>query len=190
MTISVSELNMSKDNTNSNGNANATPSSPKKQPMHTHNERPRRSTKTVVILGAAYGGARAARLLAGTLPAGWRLVVIDRNSHMNREFPFHSRGGADEQMSMCFHDFRSYPPMLLKLLSHIRKCSNRPIYPSRAIPHRHPNSQPHLYHQLHRPHHSLLKRMNYHYVNSSRALSPTSLPIPSRSSARPRPRIH
>lgn len=83
MTISVSELNMSKDHTEVHDYA--TPSSPKKQPMHTHNERPRRSTKTVVILGAAYGGARAARMLAGTLPAGWRLVVIDRNSHMNRE---------------------------------------------------------------------------------------------------------
>lgn len=94
MTISVSELNMSKDNTNSNGAA--TPSSPKKLPMHTHNDRPRRSTKTVVILGAAYGGARAARMLAGTLPAGWRLVVIDRNSHMNRASLFVCGGGADE----------------------------------------------------------------------------------------------
>lgn len=86
MTISIAELNMSKDNTNFNGDTNATPSSPKKPQMHTHNERPRRSTKTVVILGAAYGGARAARMLAGTLPAAWRLVVIDRNSHMNRTY--------------------------------------------------------------------------------------------------------
>jgi NADH dehydrogenase FAD-containing subunit len=45
----------------------------------------RPQTKTVVILGAAYGGARAARMLAQTLPPDWRLVVIDRNSHMNRE---------------------------------------------------------------------------------------------------------
>ena len=42
-------------------------------------------TKTVVVLGASYGGARAARLLSQSLPAGWRVVVIDRNSHMNRE---------------------------------------------------------------------------------------------------------
>lgn len=43
-----------------------------------------RQPKTVVVLGAAYGGARAARMLAHTLPEDWRLVVIDRNSHMNR----------------------------------------------------------------------------------------------------------
>jgi len=86
MTISVSELKMSKDDTDSN--AHASPSSPKKPAMHTHrtDRRRRRSTKTVVILGAAYGGARAARMLAGTLPADWRLVVIDRNSHMNRKY--------------------------------------------------------------------------------------------------------
>ena len=41
--------------------------------------------KTVVVLGASYGGARAARLLSQSLPEGWRVVVIDRNSHMNRE---------------------------------------------------------------------------------------------------------
>lgn len=41
--------------------------------------------KTVAVLGASYGGARGAKLLSQGLPVGWRLVVIDRNSHMNRE---------------------------------------------------------------------------------------------------------
>ncbi|EMD36055.1 hypothetical protein CERSUDRAFT_115968 [Gelatoporia subvermispora B] len=41
------------------------------------------STKTVAVLGASYGGARAAQVLAQGLPAGWRVVLIDRNSHMN-----------------------------------------------------------------------------------------------------------
>jgi chemotaxis response regulator CheB len=44
----------------------------------------KRSTKTVVVLGASYGGARAGRVLSQGLPEGWRVVVIDRNSHMNR----------------------------------------------------------------------------------------------------------
>ncbi|GBE85966.1 iron uptake cluster protein [Sparassis latifolia] len=39
--------------------------------------------RTVAVLGASYGGARAAQLLAGALPDGWRVVVIDRNSHLN-----------------------------------------------------------------------------------------------------------
>ncbi|SJK99610.1 uncharacterized protein ARMOST_02918 [Armillaria ostoyae] len=38
---------------------------------------------TVVVLGAVYGGARAAHLLANAVPEGWRVVVIDRNSHVN-----------------------------------------------------------------------------------------------------------
>jgi hypothetical protein len=105
MTISVSELNMSMDDTNLNGNDNATPSPPsKKHKMYTHNtdERRGRSTKTVVILGAAYGGARAARMLAQTLPAGWRLVVIDRNSHMNRgSTSTKIKGGAEIDRCLC-----------------------------------------------------------------------------------------
>lgn len=39
--------------------------------------------KTVVVLGASYGGARAARLLSESIPDDWRVIVIDRNSHAN-----------------------------------------------------------------------------------------------------------
>lgn len=44
----------------------------------------RASTKTVVVLGAAYAGRRCAQVLGSTLPADWRIVVIDRNTHFNR----------------------------------------------------------------------------------------------------------
>ncbi|PCH34901.1 iron uptake cluster protein [Wolfiporia cocos MD-104 SS10] len=40
-------------------------------------------SKTVAVLGASYGGAHAAKLLAQGLPAGWKVVVVDRNTHMN-----------------------------------------------------------------------------------------------------------
>ncbi|KAL7424159.1 hypothetical protein Q5752_001745 [Cryptotrichosporon argae] len=46
------------------------------------------NTRTVVVLGASYGGARAARVLGQDLPPGWRVVVIDRNSHMNHVYAF------------------------------------------------------------------------------------------------------
>ncbi|KZT63580.1 iron uptake cluster protein [Daedalea quercina L-15889] len=39
--------------------------------------------KTVVVLGASYGGAHAARTLSQKLPTGWRVVCIDRNTHFN-----------------------------------------------------------------------------------------------------------
>ncbi|KAG6860328.1 hypothetical protein C0995_012635 [Termitomyces sp. Mi166 len=41
------------------------------------------ATKTVVVLGAAYGGARASQILAAGLPEGWRILLIDRNSYMS-----------------------------------------------------------------------------------------------------------
>ncbi|KAG7449907.1 FAD/NAD(P)-binding domain-containing protein [Guyanagaster necrorhizus] len=44
--------------------------------------------KTIVVLGAAYGGARAAQLLANAAPEGWRVVVIDRNTHINHVYTF------------------------------------------------------------------------------------------------------
>ena len=47
---------------------------------------PRNSTKTVVVLGGAYAGRRAATVLAQLLPKDWKLVVIERNTHFNREY--------------------------------------------------------------------------------------------------------
>jgi NADH dehydrogenase FAD-containing subunit len=49
------------------------------------------STKTVVVLGAAYAGRRCAQILSSTLPPDWQLVVIDRNSHFNRMSRFAER---------------------------------------------------------------------------------------------------
>ncbi|GMK59491.1 hypothetical protein CspeluHIS016_0800970 [Cutaneotrichosporon spelunceum] len=46
------------------------------------------STKTVVVLGSAYGGIGAAGGLARRLPLDWRVVVIDRNTHANHVYPF------------------------------------------------------------------------------------------------------
>ncbi|KAF7794141.1 hypothetical protein EIP86_005272 [Pleurotus ostreatoroseus] len=39
--------------------------------------------KTVAVLGASYGGTRAAQILAQELPRDWRVVLIDRNTHFN-----------------------------------------------------------------------------------------------------------
>ncbi|KAF7985474.1 hypothetical protein HWV62_5243 [Athelia sp. TMB] len=43
-------------------------------------------TKTVAVLGASYGGYHAAQYLAKNLPEGWRVVVVDRNSHVNHVY--------------------------------------------------------------------------------------------------------
>ncbi|KAF8054707.1 hypothetical protein FPV67DRAFT_1550966 [Lyophyllum atratum] len=45
-------------------------------------------TKTVVVLGAAYGGTRSAQVLAAGVPTDWRVLLIDRNSHTNHIYIF------------------------------------------------------------------------------------------------------
>ncbi|ESK97088.1 amid-like nadh [Moniliophthora roreri MCA 2997] len=42
--------------------------------------------KTVAVLGASYGGNRAAQILAAGLPEGWRIVLVDRNTHFNHVY--------------------------------------------------------------------------------------------------------
>ncbi|KAF9257141.1 FAD/NAD(P)-binding domain-containing protein [Marasmius fiardii PR-910] len=44
------------------------------------------STKTIVVLGAAYGGNRAAQIMAAGLPEGWRIILVDRNTHFNHVY--------------------------------------------------------------------------------------------------------
>jgi NADH dehydrogenase FAD-containing subunit len=42
-------------------------------------ERHPRRTKTVVVLGASYGGISAVRTLVQELPKGWEIILVDRN---------------------------------------------------------------------------------------------------------------
>ncbi|KAF7296452.1 Pyr-redox-2 domain-containing protein [Mycena chlorophos] len=43
--------------------------------------------KTVVVLGASFAGAKAAQRIAAGLPAnGWRIVLVERNSHVNHPY--------------------------------------------------------------------------------------------------------
>lgn len=44
--------------------------------------------RTVAVLGASYAGHRAVQVLAPHLPADWRLVVIERNTHAPHLYAF------------------------------------------------------------------------------------------------------
>ncbi|KAH7340234.1 hypothetical protein B0J17DRAFT_568928 [Rhizoctonia solani] len=46
------------------------------------------ATRTVVVLGASYAGHRAVQILLQVLPADWKIVVIDRNTHFNHLYAF------------------------------------------------------------------------------------------------------
>jgi D-arabinose 1-dehydrogenase-like Zn-dependent alcohol dehydrogenase len=49
---------------------------------------PHRPTKTVLVLGASYAGHRAIQMLLAQLPADWRVVVLERNTHANHLYAF------------------------------------------------------------------------------------------------------
>lgn len=47
-----------------------------------------RPSRTVLVLGASYGGHHASQHLATLLPKNWRVVVIERNTHYNHLYAF------------------------------------------------------------------------------------------------------
>ncbi|RAH49281.1 FAD/NAD(P)-binding domain-containing protein [Aspergillus brunneoviolaceus CBS 621.78] len=49
--------------------------------LHRLTYRTVRDPKNIVVIGASFAGYHAARVLASTLPTGYRVVVIERNSH-------------------------------------------------------------------------------------------------------------
>jgi hypothetical protein len=69
----------------------------------------RATTKTVVVLGAAYAGRRCAQILSSTLPPDWRLVVIDRNTHFNRGSLIHIAGLVLMDRCLCLPSIHGNP---------------------------------------------------------------------------------
>ncbi|KAL4787129.1 hypothetical protein BJX76DRAFT_364227 [Aspergillus varians] len=58
--------------------------------------------KNVVIIGGSYAGARLAQRLTETLPTGYRVVLIERNSHFNHFFVFPRFGVTKGQEGKAF----------------------------------------------------------------------------------------
>ncbi|KAF8641752.1 hypothetical protein AX16_009829 [Volvariella volvacea WC 439] len=98
-----------------------------------------RSTKTIVVLGAAYGGARAAQLLAAGVPDGWRVIAIDRNSHANHVYvmPRYSVLPGHEHKAFIpfrnvFHE-KTGPPHLF-LQAHVLSMDAHSVTLSKSFP--------------------------------------------------------
>jgi NADH dehydrogenase FAD-containing subunit len=56
--------------------------------IHRWTYKPTSSPKNVVVIGASFAGYHAARQLAHLLPTGYRVVVIEPNSHFNFTWAF------------------------------------------------------------------------------------------------------
>ncbi|KAF6747531.1 hypothetical protein DFP72DRAFT_919548 [Ephemerocybe angulata] len=79
---------------------------------------PSGQTKTVVVLGVAYGGTKATQVLAAGLPDYWRLIVIDRNSHSNHVYVM------PRFAVLPGHEFKSFIPYTNVFLDGENKKSN------------------------------------------------------------------
>ncbi|KAB5584864.1 putative AMID-like mitochondrial oxidoreductase [Coniochaeta sp. 2T2.1] len=55
---------------------------------HGYVYRPVPSPKNVVVIGGSFAGICLVRRLAETLPTGWRVVLVERNSHIHYVFNF------------------------------------------------------------------------------------------------------
>ena len=49
--------------------------------LHRHRYRLVETPQNVVVIGASFAGYEAARVLANTLPTGYRTVIVERNTH-------------------------------------------------------------------------------------------------------------
>ncbi|KAG2136600.1 uncharacterized protein EDB93DRAFT_1168540 [Suillus bovinus] len=78
-------------------------------------------TRTVVVLGGSYGGSRAAQVLAEGMPNGWRVVLVDRNSHMNHVYNFPRYAVLAGHEHKAFIPYNNFPS---SSLSDISSCSS------------------------------------------------------------------
>jgi NADH dehydrogenase FAD-containing subunit len=55
---------------------------------HTYQRLPTSETKNVVVIGGSFAGFQLAKRLTETLPTGYRVVLVEKNSHLNYLFTF------------------------------------------------------------------------------------------------------
>ncbi|KAL1704895.1 hypothetical protein EV121DRAFT_204690 [Schizophyllum commune] len=98
--------------------------------------------RNIVVLGAAYGGQSAAKVLAegvSKLPGNWRVVAIDRNSHLNHvyAFPRFAVVGGHEHQAFIRYDGMVPPDVssrLLNLTAQAQSLSPHAVTLDRAFP--------------------------------------------------------
>lgn len=74
--------------------------------------RPEPPPKNVVVVGASFAGYHTARCLANSLPSGWRVVVIEKNSHFQLTWVlprFSVVGGHDEKAFIPYGPYLDGP---------------------------------------------------------------------------------
>ncbi|KAL1595652.1 hypothetical protein SLS60_009341 [Paraconiothyrium brasiliense] len=54
----------------------------------TYKALPTEQVKNVVVIGGSFGGYQAVKRLTETLPTGYRVVLVEKNSHLNYVFAF------------------------------------------------------------------------------------------------------
>ncbi|KAK0477886.1 hypothetical protein IW261DRAFT_1484350 [Armillaria novae-zelandiae] len=94
--------------------------------------------KTAIFLGAAYGGSRAAQILATRIPKGWRILLIDRNSHANHVYVlprFSVLPGHEHKAFIPYHSvFQGAKDDILVLHATVLSLTAKSVTLSRSFP--------------------------------------------------------
>ncbi|TFK72298.1 FAD/NAD(P)-binding domain-containing protein [Pluteus cervinus] len=96
--------------------------------------------KTVIVLGASYGGGGAAQALAAGIPDGWRIVLVDRNSHANHiyVFPRYAVLGGHEHKAFIPYSnvflLNGKPSPHIKITAHILEFNTNSVTLSKSFP--------------------------------------------------------
>lgn len=56
--------------------------------IHRHTYHPSTNSRNVVVVGGSFAGSHVAQRLAHTLPSGYRVVLVEKNSHLHYAFAF------------------------------------------------------------------------------------------------------
>ncbi|KAF2840034.1 FAD/NAD(P)-binding domain-containing protein [Patellaria atrata CBS 101060] len=76
--------------------------------IHSYTYKSVESPKNIVVIGASFAGLYGAKLLADSVPTGYRVIVIEKNSHFNFTWVFPRFSVVSGQEHKAFVPYRSY----------------------------------------------------------------------------------
>lgn len=79
--------------------------------VHLYNYRASTNAKTVLVIGGSYAGYTCAEHLARNLPSGWRVQLVEKNSHFNHTWLFPRISMIDRHHELAFIPYPDKPSL-------------------------------------------------------------------------------
>lgn len=97
--------------------------------------RPHKDVKNIVVLGASFCGYEIAKVLANAVPSAYRVVIVEKNSHVNCvwHLPHHcALPGHEEDVFVPFGGYLGHPPAKSYVWKHAKAESIELSHETRA----------------------------------------------------------